>query len=75
MLTDRRDALGHLRVQTVNRLQRILGETFPGQRTKNLSALQAKVMLTTVRPQDIAGKTDSGWPPKGSPTSSWSTRS
>jgi transposase len=57
MLTDRRDELGHLRVQTVNRLQRLLSELFPGQRKKDLSALQAKAMLTTVRPRDIAGKT------------------
>ena len=57
MLTDRRDELGHLRVQTVNRPQRILSPLFPGQRKKNLSALQAKAMLATVRPRDIAGKT------------------
>jgi transposase len=57
MLTDRRDELAHLRVQTVNRLQRILSELFPGQRKKDLSALQAKAMLATVRPRDIAGKT------------------
>ncbi len=57
MLTDGRDELGHLRVQTVNRLQRLLGELFPGQRKKDLPASQAKAMLTTVRPRDIAGKT------------------
>jgi transposase len=57
MLTDRRDELAHLRVQTVNRLQRLLSELLPGQRKKDLSALQAKAMLATVRPRDIAGKT------------------
>jgi transposase len=57
MLTDRRDELARLRVQTVNRLQRLLGELIPGQRKKDLSALQAKAMLATVRPRDIAGKT------------------
>jgi len=57
MLTDRRDELARLRVQTVNRLQRLLGELIPGQRKKDLSALQAKAMLVTVRPRDIAGKT------------------
>jgi transposase len=57
MLTDRRDELAHLRVQTVNRLQRLLSELIPGQRKKDLSALQAKAMLATVRPRDIAGKT------------------
>jgi transposase len=57
MLTDRRDELAHQRVQTVNRLQRLLSELVPGQRKKDLSALQAKAMLATVRPRDIAGKT------------------
>ena len=57
MLTDRRDGLSRLRVQTVNRLQRLLSELIPGQRKKDLSALQAKAMLATVRPRDIAGKT------------------
>ena len=57
MLTDRRDELAHQRVQTVNRLQRLLSELIPGQRKKDLSALQAKAMLARVRPRDIAGKT------------------
>jgi transposase len=57
MLADRRDELAALRVQTVNRLQRLLSELIPGQRKKDLSALQAKAMLATVRPRDIAGKT------------------
>jgi transposase len=57
MLTDRRDELAGLRVQIVNRLQRLLSELIPGQRKKDLSALQAKAMLATVRPRDIAGKT------------------
>jgi transposase len=57
MLTDRRDELSHQRVQTVNRLQRLLSELLPGQRKRDLSAAQAKVMLATVRPRDIAGKT------------------
>jgi transposase len=57
MLADRRDELSHLRVQIVCRLQRLLGELIPGQRKRDLSALQAKAMLATVRPRDIAGKT------------------
>ncbi len=57
MLADRRDELAHLRVQTVNRLQRLLSELIPGQRKRDLSARQAKAMLATVRPRDIAGKT------------------
>ena len=57
MLSDRRDELAHLRVQTVNRLQRLLSELLPGQRKKDLSALQAKALPGSVRPRDIAGKT------------------
>ncbi|WP_225754815.1 IS110 family transposase [Actinotalea sp. Marseille-Q4924] len=57
MLVDRRDELARLRVQIVNRLQRLLSELIPGQRKKDLSAAQAKAMLATVRPRDIAGKT------------------
>jgi transposase len=57
MLTDRRDELAHRRVQTVNRLQRLLAELIPGQRGKDMSALRAKAILATVRPRDIAGKT------------------
>jgi transposase len=57
MLADRRDELAHLRVQIVNRLQRLLGELIPGQRKRDLSALQAKALLATIRPRDIAGKT------------------
>ena len=57
MLADRRDALTRHRVQTVNRLQRLLLELIPGRRKKDLSAAQAKAMLAKVRPRDIAGKT------------------
>jgi transposase len=57
MLTDRRDELARQRVQTVNRLQRLLSELLPGQRKRDLSATHAKAMLATVRPRDIAGKT------------------
>ena len=48
MLANRREELTRLRVQTVNRLQRLLAELVPGQ---------AKAILATVRPRDIAGKT------------------
>ncbi len=57
MLADRRDELAQRRVQTVNRLQRLLSELVPGQRKRDLSALQAKAILATVRPRDVAGKT------------------
>ena len=57
MLCDRREELTRLRVQTVNRLHRLLGELVPGKAKKDLTALQAKAILATVRPRDIAGKT------------------
>jgi len=57
MLADRRDELARRRVQTVNRLQRLLSEFVPGQRKRDLSALQAKAILATVRPRVVAGKT------------------
>ncbi|KRC90068.1 transposase [Terrabacter sp. Root85] len=56
MLADRRDELAQRRVQTVNRLQRLLSELVPGQRKRDLSALQAKAILASVRPRDVAGK-------------------
>src|SRR5687768_16004116 len=57
MLCDRREELTRLRVQTVNRLQRLLSELVPCQRKKDLTTLQAKAILATVRPRDVAGKT------------------
>ncbi|HYJ68135.1 MAG TPA: transposase, partial [Nocardioidaceae bacterium] len=57
MLVDRREELTRARVQTVNRLQRLLSELLPGQAKKDITALQAKAMLAGVRPRDLAGKT------------------
>ena len=57
LLADRRDELSHLRVQTVNRLQRLLTELIPGGAKRDLSALQAKRLLATVRPRSLTGKT------------------
>ena len=57
LLVDRRDALSRRRVQTVNRLQALLAELIPGQGKKDITAAQAKALLATVRPRDIAGKT------------------
>ena len=57
MLTDRREELTRQRVQTVNRLQRLLSELTPGKAKKDLTALQAKAILASVRPRDLAGKT------------------
>ena len=57
LLTDRRDELSHLRVQTVNRLHRLLVELIPGGAKRDLSALQAKRLLATVRPRTLVGRT------------------
>jgi len=57
LLTDRRDELSRLRVQTVNRLHRLLTELIPGGAKRDLSALQAKRVLASVRPRSLVGKT------------------
>ena len=56
MLVDHRDQLSNQRVATVNRLQRLLAELTPGKAKKDITALQAKAILASVRPRDIAGK-------------------
>jgi transposase len=57
MLVDRREELSRARVQTVNRLQRLLAELTPGKVKKDITALQAKAILSGVRPRDLVGKT------------------
>ena len=57
MLADRREELTRAKVQTVNRLQRLLSELTPGKAKKDITALQAKAILASVRPRDLAGKT------------------
>ncbi|MDQ3423978.1 MAG: IS110 family transposase [Actinomycetota bacterium] len=57
LLVDRRDELSARRVQTVNRLQRLLTELTPGKAKKDITTLQAKAILATVRPRDLAEKT------------------
>lgn len=57
MLADRREALTRRRVQTVDRLQALLAELLPGQAKRDITPLQAKAMLASVRPRDVAGKT------------------
>jgi transposase len=57
MLTDRREALTRRRVQTVDRLQALLAELLPGKAKRDITTGQAKAMLATVRPRDVAGKT------------------
>src|SRR5690348_13719702 len=57
MLVDRREKLTRQRIQTVNRLHRLLSELTPGRAKKDITALQAKAILASVRPRDLAGKT------------------
>jgi transposase len=57
MLVDRREELTRAKVQSINRLQRLLSELVPGQAKKDLTALQAKRILASVRPRDLVGKT------------------
>ena len=57
MLADRREELTRARVQTVNRLHRLLSELTPGQAKKDITTGQAKTILSSVRPRDLAGKT------------------
>jgi transposase len=57
LLVDRRDELSRRRVQALNRLHRLLAELIPGGAKRDLSALQAKALLASVRPRDVAGRT------------------
>jgi len=57
LLVDRRDELLARRVQTVNRLHRLLTELIPGGAGRDLSATKAKRLLATVRPRTLVGKT------------------
>ena len=68
LLVDRRDELSKSRVQAANRLHRLLAELVPGQGKKNITTGQAKTILATVRPRDVAGNTAGGWPPNRSPS-------
>ena len=57
MLVDRRDELARAKVQTVNRLHRLLSELVPGKAKKDITAGQARTILSSVRPRDAVGKT------------------
>ena len=45
ILVDRRQELTGTRIQTVNRLQRLLSELIPGRAKKDITTLQAKAIL------------------------------
>ncbi len=57
LLVDRRAELSRARIQCVNRVHRLLAELVPGQSKRKMSTTQAKAILATVKPRDIAGKT------------------
>ncbi len=57
LLTDRRDELSARRVQTLNRLHRLLTELIPGGAGKDLTATKAKRLIATVKPRSLVGKT------------------
>jgi transposase len=57
MLVDRREEVTRQRIQVVNRLQRLLSELTPGKAKKDITTLQAKAILASMRPRDLAGKT------------------
>ncbi|MFZ1176519.1 MAG: IS110 family transposase [Mycobacterium sp.] len=56
VLVDRRRALGEDHTRMVSQLHHLLLELIPGGAKKDLSAAQAKKLLATVRPRDVAGK-------------------
>ena len=57
LLVDRRRSLGEDHTRMISQLHRLLLELIPGGAKKHLSARQAKALLATVRPRDLAGKT------------------
>jgi transposase len=56
ILADRRRVLGEDHTRMVAQLHHLLLELIPGGAKKDLSAAQAKALLATVRPRDVAGK-------------------
>lgn len=56
VLADRRRTLGEDHTRMVSQLHHLLLELIPGGAKKDLSAAQAKKLLATVRPRDVAGK-------------------
>jgi transposase len=50
LLTNRREDLGRMRTQTINRLHRLLADPVPGGAGRNLTANRAAALLATVTP-------------------------
>src|SRR4051812_44427169 len=57
LLVDRRDGLGAARTLVVNRLHKLLAEMLPGGAKKELSARQARALLSTVPGGDVVSET------------------
>jgi transposase len=57
LLADRREELANARTQAVSRLHRLLLDLIPGGAPRFLSATQARALLGTVRPREVAGRT------------------
>jgi transposase len=57
LLCDRRDELSQARAQALNRMHRLFLELIPGGAPVKKSTAQYQVLLATVRPRDLAGKT------------------
>jgi len=56
LLVDRRASLGDDHTRMISQLHQLLLELIPGGAKKDLSAAQAKALLTKVRPRDVVGK-------------------
>jgi transposase len=57
LLVDRRRRIGEDHTRMVCQLHQLLLELLPGGAKRDLSAAQARKLLSTVRPTDVAGKT------------------
>ena len=57
LLVDRRRSLGEEHTRKTSQLHQLLLELIPGGAKRDLSAAQAKALLSKVRPRDVVGKT------------------
>jgi transposase len=57
ILVDRRRSLGEEHTRKTSQLHQLLLELIPGGAKRDLSAAQAKALLSKVRPRDVVGKT------------------
>jgi transposase len=60
LLADRRDELSRTRIQTLNRLHRLLAELIPAGAPRHLTAARAADLLAGVCPADAAGQVRRG---------------